>query len=209
MKHTKNQNSTSKSGKIIGICILVVGILCAVLVLFFGGIFKNGKKDDKKNQAYHQKKMEKFLKEDDYQALYEYMDRNKLYTSDYGKYREVYDVYSEYLSLESSLEWLKELKEGVAIATVENKKENVYYALYSACYILFDAYVHIYDAMPQQNEGDLLKIYEWTEQKLAIFGFDTAFGKSVTEWKDVNESNVRAHVDAAYAYYFEDGMEEE
>lgn len=209
MKQTKNQNQTSGLGRIIGICILAAGVLCAVLVLVFSGISKKDEKIDNKSQEDHQMMLERFLEQDDYKALYDYIDNNNLYSSDYGKYREVYDVYSEYLSLESSLEWLKELKEGVAITDVENKKENVYYVLYSACSILFDANEHIYDETPQQNEGDLQKIYEWTVEKLAIFGFDTAFGKGVTEWKGVSESDVRKHVDSAYAYYFEIEKEEE
>lgn len=209
MKDRKKQNQTSKLGRIIGICILCAGVLCAVLVLVFSGISKKDEQTVNKSQEDHERILESFLEQDDYKALYEYIDNNSLYSSDYRKYREVYDVYTEYQSLENSLEWLKELKEGIAIADEENKKENVYYALYSACSILFDANEHIYDETPQQNEGDLQKLYEWTVEKLAIFGFDAAFCKGVTEWKDVREADVRKHVDAAYAYYFETGMEEE
>lgn len=203
------KSKKSKSVRIIGICVFLIGALGAVLIIFFAGILKKDEKTVAKTESGHKLEMERFLENDDYEALYNYIDDNSLYSTDYSKYREVYDVYAEYKALETSLKWLKEIDEGIAIASVEGKKENVYLALYSACTVLYEAHEHIFDVTPQQNEGDLQKIYEWTVEKVGIFGFDTDFCKAVTEWKDVREDDVRKHVDTAYEYYFESEIEEE
>lgn len=168
------EKAANKFTKYLVLCIcaaLAVGIIAIVIYLLCSKIFF---KMEYAGKEAHIAKLEAYFDAGDYAGLSGYMDDKNLYSRDYDKYGEVWDVYDRLTDMDEAIENVSEISE-VKTFTEEEKWQCAEYWLgiyvESAKQVLTLADEYTQDKVFRGNEEVLLTLRAEATGKLTDTGF--------------------------------------
>lgn len=151
--------------------VLAVGIIVIVLYLLCSNIFL---KLEYAGEKAHTAKLEAYFEAGDYAGLSSYMDEKDLYSRDYEKYGEVWDVYDSFTDMDEAIEHIEEIC-SYETFDEEDKRQSADYWLgmyvESAKQTLTLADEYTQDKVFRGNEEVLLELREEALGKLTDTGF--------------------------------------
>lgn len=122
MRNTVPDKTMEKwTWRLVAVCGILAGVaLLAGIILAICAPIK-ARWDYQRHQR-HEQRLEEMLAGDDIEGIYQYMNKERLYTYDFPKFREIYNVYMQYTLYQSGKESLENYKEDIYRETYDKAR---------------------------------------------------------------------------------------
>lgn len=172
------------TGKILLLLAILAGVgLIVTVCVIFGA--KISAELELKTQKKHLQKLEELYQKQDYEALFDYLDKKELYGRSYEKYSQVAWAAKYYEWMQEQLGDIEEIQEDDAIS-LQRKQEFVSWReetmLYYASYVLELCMDGIEDTVYLRNETVLSQFYEECVQTLKALGYEEEQIEILRKW---------------------------